>query len=440
MRTTIIPAFGLLASLVASGPARAQTYTLAESPREDECFRITTETNLGGTLKVTRDGKPVTVRISATNEHTFAERLLAADNRVAKKALRRYSTAVSRATMDGDRVERNLPAEHRLIVAQRTADSLLCYSPDGRLTRTEVEVVSEHFETLHLTGLLPGKDVTVGESWKVDSGVAQSVCLFDGLISHTLTAKLKNVAAGMATIAIEGGAKGIENGALAELTVAAEVRFDLEKKRILNVVWKQKDVRDQGPVSPAAEVETTTVLKRELLAEPPAELGPAAMARVLAEEPARTAYHLLHRDPRNRFQFLYARDWHIVGQTEHHIVMRLLDRGDFVAQVTVTQWQNAGAGKHISPEDFEKLTAGGTGWKPEEVLERGEVPTDGGRWVYHVTARGELEGSKVVQNFYVVASADGDQMILTFTMRPASATRIGTRDLALVNAIEFQKK
>ena len=46
----------------------------------------------------------------------------------------------------------------------------------------------------------------------------------------------------------------------------------------------------------------------------------------------------------------------------------------------------------------------------------------------------------MVQNFYVVASADGDQMILTFTMRPASATRIGTRDVALVNAIEFPKK
>jgi len=440
MRTTIIPAFGLLASLIVSGTAPAQTYSLAESPREAECFRLTSETNLGGTLKVTRECKPVTIRISAKNEHTFAERVLAADNRVAKKALRHYSTAVSRATVDGDRVERNLPAEHRLIVAQRTGDSLQCYSPVAPLTRTEVEVVSEHFETLHLTGLLPGKDVTVGESWKIDSGVAQSVCLFDGLISHTLTAKLKDVAAGTATIGIEGGAKGIENGALAELTIAAEVQFDLEKKRIVNVIWKQKDVRDQGPVSPAAEVETTTVLKRELLAETPAELGPAAMARIPAEEPASTAHHLLHRDPRNRFQFLYSREWHMVGQTDHHIVMRLLDRGDFVAQVTLTNWRNAGAGKHISPEDFEKLTAGGAGWKPEEVLERGEVPTDGGRWVYHVTARGELEGSKVMQNFYVAASADGDQMILTFTMRPASATRMGTRDLALVNAIEFIKK
>jgi hypothetical protein len=304
-----------------------------------------------------------------------------------------------------------------------------------------LEVVSEHFDTLHLAGILPGKEVSVGDTWKTDSGVAQSICLFDGLISHTLTGKLKQVADGMAIIGIEGTAKGIENGALADLTIAAEVRFDVSKKRIVRVEWKQKDVRDQGPVTPAAEVETTTVVKREPLDAAPDELGPAAVATVpLDDEPPSQMRSLLHRDPKNRYQFLYARDWHIVGQTDHHLVMRLLDRGDFIAQATITQWQSAGAGKHMSPAEFEKLAADGTGWKGEEVLERGEVPTDTGRWIYHTTARGELEGSKVVQNFYVVADANGDQVIVTFTMRPAAAPRLGTRDLAIVNAIDAVKK
>jgi hypothetical protein len=31
-------------------------------------------------------------------------------------------------------------------------------------------------------------------------------------------------------------------------------------------------------------------------------------------------------------------------------------------------------------------------------------------------------------------------VMLTFTMRPAGASRIGTRDLELVNAIDFPKK
>src|SRR5262245_36879360 len=117
MRTTFVTALGLFAGLLASGPLRAQTYSLAETMREAESLRLTTETNLGGTLKVTRDGKPTTIRIGAKNEHTFVERVLAADTRVAKMAVRHYLTAISRATVDGDRVERSLPADHRLIVA-----------------------------------------------------------------------------------------------------------------------------------------------------------------------------------------------------------------------------------------------------------------------------------------------------------------------------------
>src|SRR5262245_52329863 len=273
MRTKTIPLTAILAALVAAVPAAAQSCLLAESPREGDCFRVTTETTLAGTLKVSRDGKMAPIRISAKNEHVFAERVVAAEKALVRKSVRHYVTAVSRATVDGDRVERVLAADHRLIVAQRTGDALFCYSPGGPLTRTELDVVSEHFETLHLAGVLPGKEVSAGDSWKIDSGVAQSICLFDGLISHTLAAKLKQVAAGVALIGIEGTAKGIENGALADLTITAEVRFDVARKRVVAVEWKQKDVRDQGPVTPAAELETTTMVKREPLDAAPDQLG-----------------------------------------------------------------------------------------------------------------------------------------------------------------------
>jgi hypothetical protein len=39
-----------------------------------------------------------------------------------------------------------------------------------------------------------------------------------------------------------------------------------------------------------------------------------------------------------------------------------------------------------------------------------------------------------------VAGANGEQMIVTFTMKPNAADRLGTRDLVLVQAIDFAKK
>src|SRR4051812_1063306 len=237
-------AFGLLLGLAAAAPARADGVTLAETPREGDCFRITTRTQVTGFLKVTRDGKPAALKLTATNEHLFAERVLSADKVVARKTARFYQTAASHAVVDGERVERSLAPDRRLIVAQRTGDALFCYAPTGPLTRPDLEVVSEHFETLHLTGVLPGKEVAVGDSWKVESLTAQSLCLFDGLVSHDLTARLAEVNAGVAAVTIDGTAKGIENGAMATLAVAATVRFDTAKRRIVGLEWKQKDVRD----------------------------------------------------------------------------------------------------------------------------------------------------------------------------------------------------
>ena len=76
----------------------------------------------------------------------------------------------------------------------------------------------------------------------------------------------------------------------------------------------------------------------------------------------------------------------------------------------------------------------------EQVLDRAEVPTDGDRWVYRIAARGELEGVAVSQTFFAVATAAGEQMILTFTTKHANAPRLGTRDVAIVNAIDFAKR
>jgi hypothetical protein len=441
MRAPACAQLTVILGLTVAVPLRAETYTLAETPAEGDHFRVAIETKLAGVLKVTRENKSVPVKIAATNEHAFVERVLATDRDVTRRALRYYSNAVSRATVDGESVVRTLPTERRLIVAQRTGDALLCYSPAGPLTRSELEVVSEHFETLHLAGLLPGRAVAVGDTWKLSATVAQSLCLFEGLIAHELSGKLEAVNGEVATIRLAGTAKGIENGALANLTIEATIQFDLTRKRIAAVEWKQKDVRDQGPVTPGAEVETTTRLRREPLDATPVEFGAQTLARVPeGDEPPAGMRQLVHRDPKGRYQLLHDRDWHVVGQTDHHLVMRLLDRGDFVTQLTLAWWAGAAAGKHITPEEFEKLVASTRGWKADEITDRGEVPTDADRWAYRIVARGELDGAKAVQSFYAVAGAKGEQVIATFTMKPANAARLGTRDVAIVNAIDFPKK
>jgi hypothetical protein len=301
-------------------------------------------------------------------------------------------------------------------------------------------LTSEHFDTLALPGLLPGRSVSVGDTWKVPNGIAQALCNFEGLTEQDLSCKLDEVKDQVARISVKGSATGIDLGALAKLSVDATYQYDLNSKRITHLEWKQKDERDQGPASPATSVQTTVVLTRTAI-EKPAVLSDVALVSVPERaEPPMPLTQLEYRDARDRFDLLYGREWQIVSQGNEHVVMRLLERGDFVSQVTITPWTMAEKGKHLSPEEFRQAMAETPGWEPEDELQAGEVPAEKGRWIYRISTLGELDGAKVMQNFYLVAGPDGQQVVLSFTMAPKQADRLGSRDLSMAANLDFPDK
>jgi hypothetical protein len=308
------------------------------------------------------------------------------------------------------------------------------------VTRDELDLVSEHFNPQCLAGLLPGKAVNVGDTWAVTPAAAQAAGQFDGLIKHTLTGKLTAVADGKATFTIEGTAEGIEHGAKVTLTITATGTFDLAAKSIVALSWKQKDDREQGPVAPASQVEATVALKRQPLAEAPKELADAALVNVPKTEIPAAMTFLRHTDPKGNYSLVYPRDWHITGQTDQHLILRLLEKGEFIAQATVVTWKKEAAGKHTSPDDFKKAVSSAPGWTATRVLEDTETTAPDGRWLYRIVAEGKMEDLPVVQSFHLLAGPQGDQTALTFAMKPEKVKAVGTRDRELVQAIVFPAK
>jgi hypothetical protein len=423
--------------------ATAQTYPLAEPVQAGDCFKLHLEMTLTGDLKVTRDGKPVPLKLTATAGHDFAERVLDVGKAgLPEKTARVYEKASAAIGVGDDRSERTLRKERRLIVAQRHADQYVVYSPAGPLTREELELTGEHLDTLFLTGLLPGKAVGVGETWNVGNAAAQALCSFEGLTEQALTAKLEEVKDNVARVSVTGTASGIELGAMVKLTVTATYRFDLKTKHLTELEWRQKDDRDQGPASPATSVETTTKLTRTPIDEPE-ELSEVKLVSVPDKyEVPPPLLTLDYTDPKGRFDLTHGRDWQIVGQTDEHLVMRLMEQGDFVAQVTITPWTADGNKKHMSADDFREAMARTPGWEMEQELQAGEVPVpeNDGRWIYRVSALGKMDGLDVMQNFYLVAGPDGKQVVLLFTLTPKKAPKLADRDLTMACSLDFPGK
>jgi hypothetical protein len=425
--------------LVGAGLATAQTYPLAETIKAGDCFRVRLEMDLSGEIKVNRNGKAMSLSLTAKGTHEFPERVLTVGDRgLIEKSARFYETATATIRVEKDVETKSLRKERRLVVAQRPKDQALTYSPGGPLTRGELELVGDHFDTLCVTGLLPGKEVAVGDTWKVHNSAAQCLCRFEGLTDQDLTCKLEEIKDGMASVSVSGSANGIELGAMVKLKIDARYHFDLEAKRLTWLEWKQTDTRDQGPANPASTATSTTTLTRKPI-ERPDTLADVALVSV--PQDFKVPENLLvveYRHPKGKFELNHAREWQVVGELQERLILRLMERGDFVAQATITPWTPAEKGKHQSPDDFKAALADTPGWDAEKELQSGEVPSvSDGYWIYRVSQMGKMEGVAVLQNFYLVAGPNGDQVVVAVTLTPKKAEQLGGRDLSLAGSIEL---
>src|SRR5262249_38246249 len=145
-----------------------------------------------GEMRVNKEGRTVPLKLEARANHEYPERVLqVASDGIPEKVVRVYEKAKARITVDKEASERALRAERSLCVAHRSKDRLVVYSPAGALSREELELTSEHFDTLALVGLLPGRAVSVGETWKVPNALVQALCSFEGLVEQNLQCKLE---------------------------------------------------------------------------------------------------------------------------------------------------------------------------------------------------------------------------------------------------------
>lgn len=427
--------------ILAVDTASAQSVSLAEEVKVGDCFRIRLEMKLSGEMRVSQDGKLTHLAETAAATHEYAERLMFVDKSGAvDKTARRYATAKAAITVGRNRLEKVLHPDRGVIVAQHVKDQSVLYCPTSALTQEELEAL-EHFDTLAVAALLPGKLVKVEETWRIPNSAVQLLCHFEGLTEQKLQGKLVELTDDIARFTITGPASGIDLGAMVKSTIDATCVFDRKAKRLTRIQWKQKDERDQGPASPAGTVDVTTMVERAVI-ETPDTLSDVALVSVpagSAEPPAHMTQVQL-TDAKSRFDLTHAREWTLVGQTDEHVILRLMERGDFVAQATITPWESADKGKHMEPEKFREAMAKTPGWDMDNEVQIGEVPSEGGRWVYRVSATGSLDGTSVLQNFYLIAGPNGDQVVVVFTMTPKQADRLGSRDLSLAGSIDFPKK
>jgi hypothetical protein len=419
---------------VVGGTARAQTVKLEEAPLVDSCCRITLHLDLKGKITFQAEaGKTQTIDHHAVAEHEYEERVLEAKGASVEKTARVYR--VARATLAGQ--ARSLRPERGFMVAHRLKDQLIVYSPKGALTVEEMEL-TEHFDTLALPGLLPGKEIKIGETWPVPNNVAQDLCGFDAVEKQDLTGTLQSVQGDLAHITLHGTAKGIDLGAQVSTLIAkCKIIFSIKDRRITALEWTQSDQRQQGPASPGLSADVTIKLTRTPLTIT-GELNDIALAlmKVPTGAPPTGLINVAYAEPQGKYVMQHGREWQFIGERQGQRVLRLITpRGDWIGDATVMLW----SGPKMDAAAFKRLLEEAPGWKQDgESNVDKDVKHAQGASMVRVSAAGHLEGEQVFRSSYYLVGASGRQMIVTFVIAPKHVNSLEARDQTFVDQIEVK--
>jgi hypothetical protein len=410
--------------------------SLKNRHQPNELTRVEIALQVGGDLKLMNDGKAKDLPMSVVANLKYDELLLTTGAAGHPSRTARFyddSRAVIKVEQGGEKPA--LAPERRLIVAEKLdKQPARLYCPQSPLKREELDLIDVPGNSLLVDGLLPDKPVAQGESWKLSDDTLADLLGLDAVSWSDVTSVLGETKDGVAEIASAGSISAAVAGVATEIELKAKYRFDLGQERLIYVALLIKEKRAVGHVGPGLD----TVAKVLMSITPIASsnnLTPEriAQAQAAADEVAQT---LSYAAASGQFQFEYDRRWFLTSDDKRLTVLRLLDRGELVAQCNISLLPAADK-KPVSLAEFQSDVQKSLGKNFGKFTSASQNTSPAGYAVLRVVAQGVVGELPIEWVYYLVADPQGKRVSLAFTYEQNLGERFGQADRALVNQLRM---
>ena len=243
--------------LAADEAAPLPAFDLTPHLKAGDAAEVGVTLEVGGELIVpSEEGEPTKVPLSVMARLAYAEQLVSwsAEAPAAARSLRHYSTANATIKTDTNGVQRDLPAENSLIVAELSDAGSAMTGLTGPLTRDQFDLVDLVGNTLALDRLLPHKALQEGEGWDHDASVIGALLGMD----HVAVCEVRSVVTGeghrQVQIRMAGTVHGTVDGAATEMELRAAYLYHLDRGRITKCNLAIKEHRKPGDASAGLDV------------------------------------------------------------------------------------------------------------------------------------------------------------------------------------------
>ena len=401
---------------------------------------VRVELEVGGELKVVADGKVKPLKMNVLGKLAYEERLLgdAATRPASTRYARYYDQAEAKITIEGSEVAPQLRDARRLIVVDAGADQTTLFSPQGPLTREELDLIDVPANSVWLDDLLPTKPVAIGEQWQHSDSLLASLLGLDAVSQSDVTSELKSVDAENAKFELAGQVHGAVGGVATDITLKAKYRFDRKRRQIAWAGWLIKEKRSVGHVATGLDVAAKMQIAISPIAEPK-HLTAGVARQISLDSPAQPLTLECH-SPSGKFAFQHSRGWHVMDEAGDVLTMRYVDRGELVAQCNVTAPPDADPGKLPTLAAFQREIEKGLDKNFGQFVQASESVNSAGHMIYRVVAEGKVSDLPIQWRYYLVADDQGRQAVFAFTLESELAAQLGDADQELIASLEFAER
>ena len=433
-------------ALLAATPAiyAEEGVKLAANPQETRPQRVKLAVEVAGQMKMNPSGREVKfLPMSVTAELNFLQRRLAnspgrpgeTKDSAAVRLVRHYQSAEAKFNLKNTEFSERLRDDRRLVVLQAENDDGIYFSPLGPLLREELELLDVPGAGVLPELLLPGKVLRVGETWNLSEAVIARLLSLDAVHKHDIIGKFDELRHGVAILSLEGKAAGAIGGVSSDVNLKAKLNLDPQEQLLTWLALSFTENRAIGHAQPGYDV-TTRIRMLTGLAEDAPELSETSLGTLpltagLGEK------LLSFRSEKGGFELVHDRRWRVMTERYDSAVLRLIDRGELVAQCNVAKLKNFAKDEKLTIEAFQEDVKKALEKNKGIITEVSQNTTDHGLLVQRLLVTGTASELPIQWTYYHVSDSEGRRASLVFTIDAKLVERYAHIDQELISAFRL---
>jgi hypothetical protein len=402
------------------------------------CRLVKAVIEVEGKLKLNADGKEVQhLPLKVQGQMQYAERVLSQAKQWSEVRLARsYESARADIRLRDSDLKNSLRPERKLIVVESSASQpAAAFSPLGPLTREELELIETPASGLALEALLPLRALKIGGQWTLESTTVARLLGLEAVSQHDVACTLDSVKDNLAIVSLAGKIAGAIGGVSSDIELKGKLNYDLKQRTVTWLTLACKENRDVGHAQPGFEVVTTL----RLVAAPvksASDLGDKA----LADLPLKANQGQLLLDLTAEaagFKLLHDRRWSVMFERGDVTVLRLVDRGDLIAQCNISPRPPLGPGEQLTLAGFQEDVKRVLGKNFEQIVEASEEASDAQIRILRVVVAGKAGDLPIQWTYYHLLGDHGHRASLVFTIESTLLERFAAIDRELIDGFRF---